>query len=107
MIEITKPSLNDLNDFLRRKGKKGSTILSILGKLEPFVSAMQTEVGFEILKDDIARLEDLSIKIYNEQATEMEMAEFRYLKGRIEKVQSRINLYIEKLKEINDTTRQP
>ena len=97
---ITRPTLEDINAYLKKTGKKGSLALSILGKQEPFVQALQSEVGFEILKDDVQRLDEIMVKIYNENATPQELAEFRYLKLRLTKMKDRINTYIDKLTEV-------
>mgnify|MGYP001615036615 CR=1 FL=1 len=99
---MERPSLNEIQEFLRNKGKKGEMAITLLSKLEPFMQSIQTEVGWELLRDDIARYEELLIKMESETATQQELAEFRYLKARVIKVTERINRYINSLKEIKN-----
>ncbi|OHB71864.1 MAG: hypothetical protein A2W23_06345 [Planctomycetes bacterium RBG_16_43_13] len=93
-------SLEDIAGFLSKTGKRGAQTLDILGKYHPFVTAVSSTIGWELLKDDIQRHEELLDKIYNEQSTPQELAEFRYLKVRLRKVSDRITIYLDKLKEI-------
>lgn len=92
--------LEDIAGFLSKTGKRGAQTLDVLGKYQPFVTAISSPIGWELLKDDIARHEELLEKIYNETGTPQELAEFRYLKYRLRKVSDRINLYLDKLSEI-------
>lgn len=97
---MERPSLNEIQEFLRNKGKKGEMTITLLGKLEPFMQAIQTEVGWELLRDDIARYEELLMKMESETATQQELAEFRYLKIRTTRVAERVNRYVNSLREI-------
>lgn len=92
--------LDDIAGFLSKTGKRGAQTLDILGKYQPFVAAVSSTIGWELLKDDISRHEELLERIYNEVATVQELAEFRYLKVRLRKISDRITLYLDKLKEI-------
>src|SRR3972149_4220290 len=92
--------LEDIAGFLSKTGKRGAQTLDILGKYQPFVTAISSTIGWELLKDDISRHEELLEKIYNETTTSQELAEFRYLKLRIRKVSERITIYLDKMKEI-------
>jgi len=94
------PSLDDIQKFLAKTGKRGARTLSMLGQLSGFITALQTEVGFELLKDDVARHDALFVKIYNMEADDKEKAEFRVLKDRLQVTVKRISLYLEKHKEI-------
>jgi len=92
--------LEDIAGFLSKSGKRGAQTLDILGKYHPFVTAVSSTIGWELLKDDIQRHEELLEKIYNEQSNPQELAEFRYLKVRLKKVSDRITIYLDKMKEI-------
>ncbi|OHB71486.1 MAG: hypothetical protein A2W23_03145 [Planctomycetes bacterium RBG_16_43_13] len=92
--------LEDIAGFLSKSGKRGAQTLDILGKYHPFVTAVSSTIGWELLKDDIQRHGELLEKIYNEQSSPQELAEFRYLKLRIKKVSERITIYLDKMKEI-------
>lgn len=96
---MSDPSLKDVESYLSSHGKRASMTISLLGRLNPFMLAMKSSVGQEILRDDIDRHEELLKKMYEENITSQELAEFRYLKSRIKKVSDRISLY---LKATND-----
>mgnify|MGYP001563776288 CR=1 FL=1 len=93
-------AIEDIAGYLSKAGKRGAHTLDILGKYQPFVTAVSSPIGWELLKDDIQRHEELLEKIYNEQADVRELAEFRYLKLRLKKISERISIYLDKLKEI-------
>ena len=97
---MTEPSITELEQYLNTHGKHASMTLSLLGKLQPFLNALNSELGQELLKDDIVQHEILLTKIYNENATIQELAEFRYLKNRLRKIAERVNTYNEKVREI-------
>ena len=97
---MIEPTIDELEGYLKNHGKQASLTVSILGKLQPFMNALKTELGQEILKDDMIQHEILLTKIYNENATIQELAEFRYLKNRLRKIAERVNTYNEKVREI-------
>ncbi len=76
-------------------GKRGGEILSILGRLYPtFISHLDTMVGKEILMADVNLMGELLEKIYNEDATPEEKAEFRVLKKRVSLIIGKLDSYI-------------
>lgn len=95
-------TVDQLEQFIQRYGRRASHTMSVLGKYDPFVQAIQTEVGQQILQDDISRHEYLLNKVYDEQANESEMAEFRYLKRRLRTVAERISLWMEAMKSVKN-----
>jgi len=101
-VEILTPSLDDISRYLELTGKRGTQTLSILGRYFPFVqSVLGTEVGREILKDDVDRVEELLLKVIKEEETDLERAELRYLRDvRMPKVIKKVKLYLEAIKEI-------
>ena len=102
-MEIDQPvNLEEIQRYLLQSRKRGVAIVSTLGKLAPFLNAvLNTEVGREILKDDILRAEELMMKVYREEATEKEKAEFRYLRDfRLPLIADRLKVYLEKVEEI-------
>lgn len=99
--KVESPSLKQVEDYIASQGKRASNTLSILGRLSPFVEAMNSEIGRELLKDDVERHEELLIKIYNENnVTPQDLAEFRYLKKRIKTVYSRFHEYVQLAEEV-------
>lgn len=100
-MEYHNPSLGDVEEFVKKAGvRKGEATLKLLGNLHPFTQAINSQIGRELLKDDILRHEELLMKMYEEMATDKELAELRYLKNRILKVSERVTAYIQKTKEV-------
>lgn len=97
-MEIT----NKVIESYLRRAKRGEKTLSLLGKLYPFIhSILETEIGKELLQDDILRHDELFLKVYQEKATVQELAEFRFLRDiRLPKVIKRIGFYLELVKQI-------
>lgn len=95
-------SPEELQQFVDRYGRRAANTLSILGKYEPFIQACQSELGQELLKDDMIRHEFLLEKIYNETATPQESAEFRYLKKRLLVVSERIKIWLDEMKKVKN-----
>jgi hypothetical protein len=101
-MEIPSMTLNDIERYLKATGKRGASVLSNLGKLNPYFNAvMGSTIGQELLKDDVDNMEKLLEKIYSENATPQEMAEFRYLRDkRFPVLLKRITYYLEQIGEI-------
>jgi hypothetical protein len=95
-------TVEQLERFIEKYGRRATNTMSVLGKYEPFIQAIQTDVGKEILRDDIVRHEILLTKIYNDQADDAEKAEFRYLKRRLLVNAERIQLWLDGLKNIKN-----
>lgn len=91
-----------VEQFLLRTGKRGEKTLTTLGKIYPDIhSLLETEVGQAILEDDILRHDTLLTKIYKEEATAQELAEFRYLRDyRLPRVIGKIREYFELFKQV-------
>lgn len=91
-----------VEEFLLKTGKKGIKTIDTLAKLYPNIHALlDTEVGIALLEDDILRHDALLTKIYREEATPQELAEFRFLRDcRLPKVIGRIKEYFELFKQI-------
>ncbi len=101
MVEFRDATLTEIKKYLELTGKHGAQILSILGRVTPNIHAiLETDVGREILKDDIARIQELMFLIYQEKQTDEDMAELRYLKRRIGKISGRLSDYLEGTGEI-------
>ena len=95
-------TVDQLEQFIKRYGRRASHTMSVLGKYDPFVQAIQTEVGQQLMKDDIDRHEYLLNKVYEEQANDSEFAEFRYLKRRLLTVAERITIWMEAMKSVKN-----
>ena len=87
---------------MRALNRDASETLKILGKLAPFVEAMNSEKGQELLKDDVMRHQELLEKIYNEKESDQERAEFRYLKLRLKVVSERLSRFDEGMAKVKE-----
>ena len=84
---------DELEIYLKRIGKRGEQTLSTLGKLQPFVACMQSELGFAMLSELAGRYEDLLDKVSELKATDDEKVEFRVIKRMLIDFSTKINLY--------------
>ena len=100
-------SVDEITKFVATNNRKATRVLSDLGKLIPFIEAVfNTDVGKEILKDDVARYIELFDKVMNLEANEDEKAEYRYLKNiRLPRIAHRLHEFIARSKELKDATR--
>ena len=97
-VEIT-PQV--IEDYVKRHNAKSCTrIMSVLGKKQPFYQAIRTEIGRELLKDMIMKLEQLLEKAINDDITEKEKAEYRVLKELSETWAIRIHAYLQKVHKL-------
>jgi hypothetical protein len=96
-------ALDDLEKYVARHGSRNATrVMSMLGKKLPFVEAIKSEIGQELLKDAIAKLEILLEKGFENTATDDEKAEYRVLKSIVETWSKRIALYTKGVKKLKN-----
>jgi hypothetical protein len=89
--------------FLAIHGKKGVKTLSLLGKNQPFYNAMQSDVGQEILRDVMRKMEILLDKIVAMKASDYEVMEYKTLKGLLLNWSERINAFVNAKKKIKES----
>ncbi len=100
-MDIPISRLSEIDSYLKVAKKRGAETLSILGKLSRhFDHVFGTEVGKEILRLDIDRLDELLGKIWVEKATKQDLAEYRVLKRRVKREVDLIQQYLEKMNEV-------
>jgi hypothetical protein len=102
---MTRPLNSEVLDYLEKHGERASKVLSRLGQLDANLHAnLETSIGREILKDDCDRLDILIEMCFNEKLEKgsTEMAELRYLRGRINQLSRRIKLFNDGLKQIHE-----
>jgi hypothetical protein len=103
MDDIT---LTEIEKFLKMTRVRGGQIITILGRLHPnFETYMNTEVGRELLKRDVERCDELLEKIYLETSTDLERAEFRLLKKRIEEIFTKVQNYMKNVNVIKQVVK--
>jgi hypothetical protein len=100
-MDLPTVNVDEIEKYLQIVKGRGSHTLSMLGKLnEHFEYVYRSELGKELLKKYITRLEELLILIYNEQANEHQWAEFRVIKSMMNDEIKRIQVYLRKVNEI-------
>lgn len=95
--------LNDeqIASFQKKHGKAGSKILSAMGSTyHPFYVAIQTDIGQELLKDSLSRMESLLEKIVNEKATNKDIADYRATQRIVRTWSKKIEAYMKIMQEI-------
>ena len=107
-MDFPSLSLAEIERYLKLTGKKGATGISILGKLNPYFRAVfETEVGYENLKQDVDRIEELFFKIASETANDKDKAEFRYLRDvRMPVVIDKMSKYLKTVGLIKETLKE-
>ena len=103
MIRVTK---EEVELYLKNFGKRGEKVLSTLGKLQPFVECLQSEIGFTLLRDLIDRYEGLLEKVSDLEATEIESLELKAIKTLILSFATRINEYNNRVNEIKTAAKK-
>ncbi len=100
-MDLPTVNVDEIEKYLNIVRGHGSHTLSILAKLNAhFEYVYRSELGKELLKKYIVRLEELLVIIYNEKASEREWAEFRVLKSMLNDEVKRIDTYLKKVGEI-------
>lgn len=98
--KIERLGSEELLAFLKKNSKHGAKTLEILGKDIKFISAVNTDVGFELTKDLINMYENLSGKILTFKADESEKSEFKVVAKLLNEWCRKINNYNERIKLI-------
>ena len=95
---LTKEKL----DYLKtRGGAAGSRTLKILGENLKFIDALNTDLGFELLKDLVERHETLMMKIGKIDATDEDKIEYKLCQHMINRWASRIKTYQETYQKVD------
>lgn len=97
-------SVEEISRFMELAGRRGKKVLEEISSLAPFINAVyNSEVGKEILKDDVNRYAELLDKVKNINATVEEQAEYKYLRGRLVRVSGRLNEYISNISKVKES----
>jgi hypothetical protein len=95
-----RPTHDEIEQFLKTHGRRGIATLSTLGKLQPFVECMESELGQALLGGLILRHEELLNKISELNATDEDKMEFKVTKRILIDLSTQIAEYNRKLKVI-------
>lgn len=101
-IDITPQTIED---YAKKHGSRScARIMSVLGKKRPFYDAIRTEIGQELLKDNIIRLEELLDKQIEkpDEMTNDDRVEYKVLKRLTETWAGRIKSYVGKIDKLKE-----
>jgi hypothetical protein len=87
--------------FNKQKGVNKNVLQAIEDSGISIKAHFKTEVGQELLKDDIDDFQRLLVLVVEEKATPQELAEFRVVKRRLEKISQRIETFLEGVKKFS------
>ena len=101
MVDFNEISPRDLQRLLEMKGKRGADAISVLSKLYPVLnSVFNSEIGREILTQELNDFDNLLEKIVEEKASTNELAEFRVLRRRIRQYAEQVRTYLSHVDQI-------
>lgn len=109
-MEIPILTFEEIEKYLQKNKIRGTAVIETIAKYNHELTiVLGNEIGREILKTDLSRVDDLFTKIYKEEITpnSPEMAEFRYLRDtRIPYIINKISIYLELLKKVKAETKK-
>ncbi|MFA5340599.1 MAG: hypothetical protein WC332_02365 [Clostridia bacterium] len=91
-----------LADYLKRTGRSGVKTLSTLGYFQPFVDAINSPIGKELLKDALTVSDSLLMKIGDLTATPEETMQYKAMRAIILRWSERIDRYEKSLAELTN-----
>jgi DNA-binding PadR family transcriptional regulator len=100
-MDESYPTLKDFQEYINKVGRaQANKVIEILGEQNQFYEAFNTPIGRELLKDAVNRVDELNRKIWKEEESDMERAEFRVLKQLISRWSKKIDAYVKNLEVI-------
>ena len=104
----TPPSSVEIEDFLTKYGSLGKMLGSLIQKISPEVrEILHTGIGWELIRGDVDRWKDLTIKVLSNDATEGERQECKWLTfDRIPHVAKKITLWYQAMGEMRKKEQQ-
>lgn len=94
-------SPNQITDYLRNTGKKGSAVLSVLGKTQGFNKAINSSYGKILLEDLMEMYEQSLFKLASPEITDDDRADFRAYKRMITRWINKIDMYQKSINALN------
>jgi len=82
-----------VNQFVETHKKHAARVLDILGKRTPFIEALKSEVGRELLNECAIEMELILDKLIDETADEKDRADFRSYKRIATRWAEKVNEY--------------
>lgn len=97
MLDVKDITIEDMENFRVRNKVRANEILTFLGKYQPFMEAIRTDVGQELMNDLILTAQEKLMLIANESASDADKAEYRVCVRRLKTWSERIALYARNL----------
>lgn len=95
-----KINAKDIESYCKKYGKRGEMELeAIRAAHDNLPGILDSEVGRGVLAEDIIRASSLMSKCYNQELTDDERIELRYIKGRIDTIAIRLHT-VEKAEKV-------
>jgi hypothetical protein len=101
----------EITKYLSLVGRPGLKTLAIINDLRPFVEAMQSLPGKELLSEDINRHSELINKIYANliakgEAEQAEVIELQIINRRLQKIYDKLERYTTAVKGIKEANKE-
>ena len=97
-------SIDDFTKFIEEQKGRGKRLIKSLNNVLPNIEVnFNTTIGNEILKDDLERFDLLITKVIQEEATDEDRAEIRYLKRRFAILSARVDIVMDGLRKMRGT----
>jgi hypothetical protein len=94
------PSNQQIMRYVEKMGERGKKTLSILGKKQDFIVAINTKIGEELMGDLIEMHESLLVKIATLSATDEDKADYKAVGKLLGIFASKVADYEGKIREI-------
>jgi hypothetical protein len=101
-------TMSEVENILNNMGTRGKQVINVMAKVYDDIEVyLKTNLGKQILKEDILRTEELMVKVYKETATPEELAEFRFLRDvRLPRIFGKIKQYYDLSNEAKNKARE-
>jgi hypothetical protein len=97
-------TIDDFTKFMEEQKGRGKRLVKSLNNILPNIEVnFNTTIGNEILKDDLDRYDILLTKLIQEEATDEDRAEIRYLKRRFAILNARVDIAMDALRKMRGT----
>jgi hypothetical protein len=88
-------------DFFKKQRGTSVRVLEVLDKLTPNLQAhFNTDLGHQLMQEDMEDFVRLLNKIIEEEAKPSDLAEFRVIRRRLEKINLKMDMWFENLKKL-------
>ena len=99
------------NKYLSAVGKKGMEILKVVHSMRPFIEAYETELGQQLLDQDIkdfAKIinEVIDALVRGDEVKQEDSIRLRILHTRLKNISNRLTIYNKSVSQVKDIAKQ-